>query len=296
LGTITLFSSFAAISDLNANVAAVNRSDLDVLLNTISSDTYYGYTDWRNDLTTRIHIAGSNPSSVLKSATGAILGIGNELIQGTINTGILLGEGIGKLTGDTGNNASARWLEEQLRYIENTSIQSAAFITGDQDGYVGSGYTAGYSAAVLTELVFAGKGIVNLGRSLPELAGSVGNKLDDAVKSFKNFELPGSQGGYLPAGTKINTEVLSIQANASKKIVSQMSKRGWTTGLINKTISKPKAIRQALNKATGNKATAYFDQSGSYIVVDNVTKDIIQISDRTRPWVPDSTIINPYLP
>ncbi|WP_318245861.1 RHS repeat-associated core domain-containing protein [Bacillus tianshenii] len=33
-----------------------------------------------------------------------------------------------------------------------------------------------------------------------------------------------------------------------------------------------------------------------HIIVDDVTKKIIQISDRTKPWKPDSSIKNPYKP
>jgi len=55
--------------------------------------------------------------------------------------------------------------------------------------------------------------------------------------------------------------------------------------------------REAANRATGNKATAYFNKDGSYVVRDNITGDIIQISNRyDLNWVPDATIKNPYLP
>ena len=84
--------------------------------------------------------------------------------------------------------------------------------------------------------------------------------------------------------------------NITAKINKQINKRGWTDELIKSTRDKPFTTRTASNKATGNKATAYFNKDGSYIVIDDVTKDIIQVSDRTRSWVPDPTIINPYIP
>lgn len=81
-----------------------------------------------------------------------------------------------------------------------------------------------------------------------------------------------------------------------KKIVDQMSKRGWTDDLLKSTRNNSFTTREALNKATGNKATAYFNKDGSYIVIDDITNDIIQISNRFDPnWFPDPTIINPYI-
>ncbi len=52
------------------------------------------------------------------------------------------------------------------------------------------------------------------------------------------------------------------------------------------------------NKAHGNPATAYFNQDGSYVVRDDVTGELVQVSDRTNPpnWIPDDTIVDPYMP
>lgn len=74
------------------------------------------------------------------------------------------------------------------------------------------------------------------------------------------------------------------------KISKQMGKRGWTEKLIKETILK-NVGRKAINKATGNAATAYFTSSGAYVVIDNITKEIIQISNIYDPnWVVDATI------
>lgn len=76
-----------------------------------------------------------------------------------------------------------------------------------------------------------------------------------------------------------------------------MGKRGWTEQSINNTVNSPFTTRTATNKANGNNATAYFNKDGSYVVRDDVTKDIIQVSNRNDPnWIPDATINNPYLP
>jgi hypothetical protein len=81
------------------------------------------------------------------------------------------------------------------------------------------------------------------------------------------------------------------------KIARQMTRRGWTTDLIETTRSAAYTAREAVNKANGNPATAYYNKDGSYVVVDNVTKEVIQVSNRLDPkWIADSTIKNPYVP
>ncbi|MEJ5092829.1 hypothetical protein GEO21_22545 [Sphingobacterium faecium] len=95
------------------------------------------------------------------------------------------------------------------------------------------------------------------------------------------------------AGTKVTKSIFSY---ITKKISKQMARRGWTRELIHKTVNSPFTTRQAVNRATGNASTAYFEKSGSYVVKDNVTNEIIQISNRLDPkWIPDETIINPYI-
>lgn len=81
-----------------------------------------------------------------------------------------------------------------------------------------------------------------------------------------------------------------------EKINRQLAKRGWTLEKIKQTLDRPFTTRTSKNKANGNEATVYYNKDGSYVVIDNVTKKIIQISDRTKPWAPDKTIINPYIP
>jgi hypothetical protein len=76
-----------------------------------------------------------------------------------------------------------------------------------------------------------------------------------------------------------------------------MGKRGWTEDSINSTVKKPYTTREATNKANGNDGTAFFNKDGTYVVRDNKTGDIIQVSNRNDPgWLPDATISNPYIP
>jgi hypothetical protein len=84
------------------------------------------------------------------------------------------------------------------------------------------------------------------------------------------------------------------QGNINSKINGQMGRRGWTTSSINNTIRNPYHTSPSTNLATGNSATAFFNSDGSYVVRDNITFDIIQISNRYDPyWIPDSNITNP---
>jgi RHS repeat-associated protein len=77
----------------------------------------------------------------------------------------------------------------------------------------------------------------------------------------------------------------------------QINSRGWSNDSIANTINKPYTTRVATNRATGNSATAFYNQNGSYIIRDNVTGKVVQVSDIANPnWTPDPSIINPYLP
>jgi hypothetical protein len=89
-----------------------------------------------------------------------------------------------------------------------------------------------------------------------------------------------------------SSEIIDIPS----KIINQMDGRGWTLDSIDETLTSD-ITRAATNKATGGSATAYFNSDGSYVVVDDATGQIIQISDRNDPnWVPDSSIKDPYIP
>src|SRR5690606_14125171 len=98
-------------------------------------------------------------------------------------------------------------------------------------------------------------------------------------------------------GLKQAAKGSSVFSYITPKITKQMAGRGWTKELIHNTVNNPFTTRAATNRATGNAATAYFQKNGSYIVKDNVTNQVIQISNRLDPkWIPDATIINPYIP
>lgn len=104
-----------------------------------------------------------------------------------------------------------------------------------------------------------------------------------------------SRTSVAPVVTPIKTAESSF--GFGSKIIQQMNRRGWDGSSIDDTISNPHATSPAINKTTGGGSTAYFNKDGSYVVRDNASNNIIQISNRNDPnWIPDSTITNPYTP
>ena len=92
------------------------------------------------------------------------------------------------------------------------------------------------------------------------------------------------------ATTAATAKSFSATFKITPKISKQMARRGWSKSLIKETIRR-NIGRKAINRATGNAATAYFTKSGAYVVIDNVTKQIVQISNINDPkWVVDATI------
>lgn len=111
----------------------------------------------------------------------------------------------------------------------------------------------------------------------------------------------GAGAGMYLSGATVGEGVTTLGLNKTMshvsyftKVANQLAKRGWSRDLINKTVNNPYTTRAAFNRATGNAATAYFTREGFYVVRDNVTGLIQQISNRLDPkWIPDATIINP---
>jgi len=132
---------------------------------------------------------------------------------------------------------------------------------------------------------------------------------DSAVGEYKEDMILGALPGFtilkapkwlkwLFSGKKaVVAKTSSIFSHITPKIAKQMGGRGWTKELIHGTVNSPFTTRAATNRATGNAATAFFTKEGAYVVRDNVTGQIIQVSNRLDPrWIPDATIINPYIP
>ncbi len=67
-------------------------------------------------------------------------------------------------------------------------------------------------------------------------------------------------------------------------------------------MKNPYTTRVSVNRTVTpfNPATAYYDIVGNYVVVDDITKQVVQITDKVdvanKYWKPDLDIVNPYLP
>jgi len=76
-----------------------------------------------------------------------------------------------------------------------------------------------------------------------------------------------------------------------------LNNRKWTWDSAQDVVRNPYTTRNALDKATGNPATAYYNKAGDYIVRNDVTGQLVQASRfGDIKWHPDSSIVNPYRP
>ena len=113
--------------------------------------------------------------------------------------------------------------------------------------------------------------------------------------SLDDVKVDGKSGS---AAIKSTDLIFGSSTKSTQKLMNQMNSRGWTEFLIKDTVDNPYTIRVSMNKATGNSATVFYTEQGSYVIVDDVTKEIVQISDNINPstWIPDTSIVNPYKP
>ncbi len=94
----------------------------------------------------------------------------------------------------------------------------------------------------------------------------------------------------------LNTTLTTHVPTSGRKF-NQLTSRGWNQSSIDDIVNNPVHTSSATNRATGNPATAYFDNTGNYVVRDNVTGRLVQMSNRNDPdWIPDPSIDNPYNP
>lgn len=127
--------------------------------------------------------------------------------------------------------------------------------------------------------------------------GVIADTAINAVKGGLAEDAGSAAKGIIGGDEASNTLKFGSDVKSVEKLTSQMSQRGWNESLIKQAVDSPYITRASRNLATGNTATAYYMKDGGYIVVDDVTKEIVQISDKFDPnWKPDSNIINPYLP
>ena len=75
----------------------------------------------------------------------------------------------------------------------------------------------------------------------------------------------------------------------SQKILSQLASRGWTQGSVEDTYAQPFATHDVWDFTSGGKepATAYVQPGGGYVVVNDDSGQVVQVSDLNNPnWKP----------
>ena len=235
-----------------------------------------------------------------EAAIGGIMGYGGAAMAGMMATGA------GTMLGtQSAKQVTAGVLKNALFAGSYAAIDNMAHQTLDGRKL----REVDYGSVVQSAEVAAGLSLV-----FSVIGGSVQNmRLRKAQKARKGqagkiTEYAGWKNPYrvdenelITGGNKsINSSELVFVSTtkSTQKLTNQMKSRGWTEDLIKNTVDNPYTVRSSVNKATGNTATVFYTRQGSYVIVDDITKAIVQISDNINPsmWAPDISIVDPYLP
>ncbi|EHY61833.1 putative transposase [Listeria monocytogenes FSL J1-208] len=123
-------------------------------------------------------------------------------------------------------------------------------------------------------------------------AGGYKGKKFKIPKAWLNRRKKAREGHIKSDNIKFGSSVKS-----TKKVNNQMKKHGWSEESVKSVVDHPHTTRKSGNKATGNDATVFYDKDGSYVIIDDKTNEIVQISDKfDKNWVPDAGIADPYKP
>jgi RHS repeat-associated protein len=87
--------------------------------------------------------------------------------------------------------------------------------------------------------------------------------------------------GVVVAGANALTNSFRAASTVlGKKAVGDMAKRGWTEAMVRGTVRNPVGVARGLEAATGQATTYFFRAEGSFVVRNDATRVIIQVSDR----------------
>jgi len=87
--------------------------------------------------------------------------------------------------------------------------------------------------------------------------------------------------------------VFGSSTKSAEYLADQMATRGWTESSVTELVNNAYQVGDTINRATQTPATAYFAKDGSYVVIDNATKAVVQVSKIGDPnWAVDSGITN----
>ncbi|HEX4047416.1 MAG TPA: colicin E5-related ribonuclease [Elusimicrobiota bacterium] len=150
---------------------------------------------------------------------------------------------------------------------------------------------SGPAAPVTMGIVIIGAGIG--GKFISDRCGAIADILSRASKPQPMPADGGNDGG--PAGGKKDDALIGqpgdpnqhgpreerapLNRKFSDKIKQQMNdpRRNWSEKEIEDAFNNPRATESSTVKSNGNPATRYFNRSGKFIVVDDVTGEVIQV-------------------
>ena len=130
------------------------------------------------------------------------------------------------------------------------------------------------------------------GSMLMGIAGgmAVGKVVDAVVGTVAGWLGRGATDAVATGAGKTAGSAAVDVTNLSAKIVKQMGTRGWTAQEITETVENGTA-HAVTNKATGGAATEFVNPAnGKFVVVDNATKQVIQVSG---PGFSPNHLMNP---
>lgn len=176
------------------------------------------------------------------------------------------------------------------------AISGDSLVWAEQDDWSAIRYPFDEHAHIhqASDLTFAARAppttSANVATTGTELARTAGVRASDGMEP--SVAALAFDGGFLATNNILTTNVPT-----SGRKFNQLTSRGWDQSSIDNVVNGPVHTSTATNRATGNPATAYFDSSGNYVVRDNVTGDLVQMSNRNDPnWIPDPSITDPYIP
>lgn len=81
--------------------------------------------------------------------------------------------------------------------------------------------------------------------------------------------------------TKSADLVFGNNKKSASRLSGRMKRRLWTQDSVREVVDNPIKVGEAPNRINGgNSATAYFISDNQYVVVDDVTNEVIQVSNR----------------
>jgi RHS repeat-associated protein len=109
--------------------------------------------------------------------------------------------------------------------------------------------------------------------------------------SSKTAKVGGAAAKVGAAASKVGAAVRAFTVPPEK--VAQVASRKWTDATIRQVMDAPYAVGKSINMRNNNPATAYFLTKNQYVVIDDITNEVVQISDLLKAdWKVDTRITN----